>query len=96
MGCGSGASGFPVAQGCHLRDGVVDPADPHVARVQAKGLAGVVRAVQRPAPAGWRAEAPAWRRSATGYRRLITLCERGALPRCGASAPGRIDRQEPR
>ena len=38
MGCGSGAPGFPVAQGCHLRDGVVDPADPHVARVQAKGL----------------------------------------------------------
>ncbi len=37
MGCGWGASGFPVAQGCHLRDGVVDPADPHVARVQAKG-----------------------------------------------------------
>jgi hypothetical protein len=58
--------------------------------------AGVVRAVQRPARAGWRAEAPAWRRSATGYRRLITLCERGALPGCGASAPGRIDRQEPR
>ena len=44
---------------------------------------------------GRRAESPAWRRSATGHRRLITPWERAALPDCGASAPGRTDRQEP-